>query len=140
MERGVIRNPDIAQILQDFSGLRFERGITPTDIDGFVEFEDDVYIIIETKYRDTRLSGGQRKALERLCDRIGDSRRCLLIVAKHEVQPCMKEFIKVAECEVTEYRSRGRWFNPVRTITVRQIIDKYRMRVRNEKAKALQGR
>ena len=45
-ERGVIRNRQFAQQLRDFSGLRFGK-ITPTDIDGFMDFGDRLFVVLE---------------------------------------------------------------------------------------------
>lgn len=128
-ERGIIRNEKVAQILRDFSGLRFERGITPTDIDGFVEFNDKVYVLIETKFADCKVHGGQRLALERLCDTIQASKHCILIVANHNIAPESGQ-IEVGGCKVSEYRTNGKWHVPEREITVRHLIDKYRNHVR----------
>ena len=119
----------MASVLRNFSNLRFERGITPTDIDGFIEFADSVYVIIEMKYRNTELPGGQRRALENLSDRLCDSRRAILIVATHEVLPETGTQIDVGNCIVTEYRSRGVWYRPNHPVTVKAVIDQFRTRV-----------
>ncbi len=126
MERGVIRNEEVARILRDFRSLKFERGITPTDIDCFLEFGGNVYIIVETKFKSNVLSGGQRMALERLVDVIGLTKKSLLIIAKHDIEPHSGEKIDVGNCVVVEYRTNRKWFVAQKVFTVRFLIDKFR--------------
>ena len=64
--RGKINNPARAKQLHDFTGLRF-KNITPTDIDGFVEFKDTLFVLMEAKFNGAELPYGQRLAIERLC-------------------------------------------------------------------------
>jgi hypothetical protein len=138
-ERGIIRNEKQAQVLRDFSGLRFERGITPTDIDGFVEFADDVYVLIESKYTGSSLGGGQRKALERLTDCISHMRNSILIVCNHGVNPETGQKIDVGACIVQEYRTTKKWHKPTTEITVRRLIDLYRKHVEAQKKPITNG-
>lgn len=63
--RGRIRNREFALVERDFSGLRWEK-ITPTDIDGFVEFGNRLFVFIEGKHPGAQFSGGQKLALQRL--------------------------------------------------------------------------
>ena len=43
-ERGKIRNENHAKQLNDFSGLLRRRGITPTDIDGLIDYSGRAFI------------------------------------------------------------------------------------------------
>jgi len=43
IERGVIRNKQYARQIRDFSGIAV-RNITPTDIDGFFEMKNEVFV------------------------------------------------------------------------------------------------
>lgn len=119
--RGKIRNESFAKQLRDFSGLQFANKITPTDIDLFVEFNNRVFVIGEIKYSDTKLYYGQRLALERLADCIGESKSVVLFIASHHNQA--EETIPVADCPVKEYRFGKRWIVPTRPFTVREFID-----------------
>jgi len=47
--KGVIHAPQRATQLRDYSGLLFGN-ITPTDIDGLIEYKNIGYVIIELKY------------------------------------------------------------------------------------------
>jgi len=110
LERGKIRNREYSTQVRDFSGLRFGN-ITPTDIDGLIEYQDKAYVFIETKYRDSKLPDGQRLAFERLCDDLQRVKPTLLIIASHETDGD----IDVAETKVTEYRFKGKWRNRIGT-------------------------
>jgi hypothetical protein len=103
--RGAIRNREYGTQVRDFSGLRFGN-ITPTDIDGLIEYKDKGYVLIETKYKDAKLPRGQELALERLCDNLQSAKKpTLLIIASHETEGD----IDVAETIVVRYRFKGKW-------------------------------
>jgi glycerophosphoryl diester phosphodiesterase len=102
--RGVIRNREYGTQVRDFSGLRFGK-ITPTDIDGLIEYQNKGYVFIETKYKDAKLPRGQELALERLCDDLQNTKPTLLIIASHETEGD----IDVAETIVARYRFKGEW-------------------------------
>jgi hypothetical protein len=126
MQRGAIRNEKYARILRDFTGLQFERGITPTDIDGYVEFGNKVFIFIEAKYKTTVLSTGQRLALARLVDAVGETHESLLIVASHDVEPEEDRPVDYANCVVAEFRHNKTWIKPSEIYVVRELIDFFR--------------
>lgn len=126
--RGKIRNKEHAQTLRDYSGMSWGR-ITPTDIDGFVEFGDRVFVIVESKYGSAPLSVGQRLALERLSDAVSRSRHCLLVVCAHSSQS--DEEIPMHECIVTQYRSGGIWRIPKSQTTLKEIVDQFKVRFQN---------
>lgn len=119
--RGAIHTPHLAAQLNDFSGLRYKQ-ITPTNIDGFVEFSDRLFVFIETKLPDVAMPRGQRLALERIVDAIAGARRyAIALIAVHENRDGM---IAVAACPVVEYRFRGAWQFPREPVTVRDAIDR----------------
>ncbi len=118
--RGEIRNRKRARQLRDFTGLRFGT-ITPTDIDGFLEFRDRLFVWIETKFRGQEMPDGQRLALERQCDAVAETgRAAAVLVVEHDAQP--EKDIAVAECPVREYRYEQRWHEPIMPVTCRQAI------------------
>jgi len=123
--RGKIRNQEHARTLRDYSGMAWGR-ITPTDIDGFVEFGDRIFVLIESKYGNAPLSVGQRLALERLADAIGRTRHCLLVVCTHSTQT--NEEIPMHTCIVTQYRSGGIWRTPKSQTTLKEIVDQFKAR------------
>lgn len=122
VNRGKILNRDRARQIKDFTGLRFGN-ITPTDIDGMIEYHDKGYIFIELKLGDTPILFGQRLALERLTDDLSRaSKPTICIIAKHN-SVNNDEDIDVANAVVSEYRLNGIWHIPQLIFTVRHLID-----------------
>ncbi len=65
-ERGTIKN--IARYLQSkllsFEGMESDRGITPTDIDGYTDYKGNAALVQEAKVFNIVMEYGQRTALE----------------------------------------------------------------------------
>ena len=61
MSESLIRNRDYMRQIKDFSGLRFGK-ISPTDIDGFLDFGNSLFIFVEMKHGDARIPYGQKLA------------------------------------------------------------------------------
>lgn len=116
------RNKDYGSQLKDFSGLTWGK-ISPTDIDGFLEFSGKLFIIIETKYDGAPMPYGQKLALERICDGLthGDS-HAILVLTKHN----SSGDIDMASTTVTAYRENANWFTEVPEVTLREMIDIFR--------------
>ena len=104
-ERGAIRNRKYGTQVRDYRGVRFGN-ITPTDIDGLIEYRNLGYVLIETKYQDADLPYGQRLALERLCDDLQVVKPTLLVIASHDNAD---GDIDVANAMVGAYRYKGEW-------------------------------
>lgn len=109
-ERGAIRNRQYGTQVRDYRGLRFGN-ITPTDIDGLIEYQGKGYVFIETKYQNAELPYGQRLALERLCDDLQIVKPTLLVIASHNTNGD----IDVANTEVSSYRFKGEWKHTEKT-------------------------
>lgn len=128
MHRGVITNPDRARQLRDYNGLQYG-SITPTDIDGFIEYHDKAYIFIELKYKDAPLPFGQRLAYERLIDDLSKTGKpALCIIAVHKVSDPSVD-IDVAKTIVGEYRWKGEWLTLNGRITVKSFINEFLSKV-----------
>lgn len=123
--RGVVWSAKRAGQLRDFSGLRWNT-ITPTDLDGFLDFGNQLFVFIELKLTGKPLPWGQRLALERLCDatHLERARDSLAIVAEHNTPA--GDVIDVANAKVIERRYRFEWKAPTAPTTVRQQIDKFK--------------
>ena len=106
----LIRNDTFLQQIKDFSGLKFD-SISPTDIDGFLDFGNKLFVFIETKFGDSQLQYGQRLALERLCDATHNppSRNSIVLITRHDTQAGEK--IDLAESVVLQYRFDKKWAN-----------------------------
>ena len=123
-ERGVIRNRQYAQQLRDFSGLRFGN-ITPTDIDGFLDFGDRLFVLIEGKHAGSPMQRGQLLALQRLVDACHCPPQRIsagLIVDHYDGH---EADVDVGSCVVRSWRWMGEWRKPlVAGITCRQAIER----------------
>lgn len=123
-ERGVFKTPLYARQLVKFTDLVFKRGITPTDIDGLIEFDDKAFVLLELKYGDTPMPYGQQLAIERLISAIENGGKpATAIIATHNESGD----INAAECEVVKVWVKGRWFNEPWHRTVRMVIDNFLM-------------
>lgn len=122
--RGVIRNRKLRQQILDVRKLRYGQ-ITPTDIDGFIEYKGRGYIFYEIKYEDRELPYGQRLAYKRLSDDLERSEKpTLYVIASHQISD-PDDDIDVAETEVREFRYGGKWYLPSRPLTTKQISDDF---------------
>ena len=119
---GKIRNEQYVSRKRDFSGLRYGP-CTPTDIDALLELDDEVFIFIEAKYKDTTMSKGQRLALERMTDAIAhDGRHAIALVVSHGDE----DVIDYAQLPVRMMReSHGSWIKPVGCVTTRDACDAF---------------
>lgn len=123
MQRGKIYNAGRAGQLRDFSGLRYGT-ITPTDIDAFIDFGNELFIFIEAKYNGTELPYGQRLALERLCDAANEKVRSFALIVSHSYSP--EEPIDFSMAQATEYRWNHRWIPIQREATCCDFVDAMR--------------
>ena len=121
-----IKYPARMKQLVDFDGLCKVGKITPTDIDGMIEFQGRGYLFYELKYELAEVPLGQRIALERLVqDTSVKEKRCVAIIAQHCVED-VNEPVKI-ECAVVRevYLSdKKRWVEPTELTTVGDYTEK----------------
>jgi len=117
--RGKIQNKAQALQVNDFSSLRF-KNITPTDIDGFIDFQNKKFVLIEIKYKDALLPFGQKLALERLCD--NSKKDTILMVGSHTSET---GDIDVGGCILREYRYKRAWKVYPEKITIKEAIKRF---------------
>lgn len=126
--RGKIKHIKRAQQINDFTQLRLpSTNITPTDIDGMIEYRNQKYIFFEVKYMSTELPNGQRLALERLVrDTARSGKKSIAIVCQHEAHNT-EEQVDVAKTVVREYFSYGvnAWYEPENTLTTKALIEMF---------------
>lgn len=121
-QRGQIVNRRRAQQIRDFSGLIYKDKITPTDIDGFLDFGDKAFVFFELKCVGIPLTYGQRLALERLNNSaLKAGRRVLTLIAEHGTSA--DEDIDVANCIVTESIQSNGWKQATQGLTVRKAVN-----------------
>lgn len=101
-------NRDRAAQLIDFTGLKYKT-ITPTDIDGFMEYHDKTFAFFEMKMEGAPLPRGQVLAITRLCDALNKTgKEAALFICRHNVQN-PKEDIKAEKTRVESIYYRGKW-------------------------------
>lgn len=100
--------------------------ITPTDIDGLIEYRDKAYVIIEVKYGNKDVPYGQRLAIKRMVDDLSSDKTCVAIICEHEVHDTDKH-VDVSNCKVREvyFGSEKKWRKPNLGITTKQAIDRF---------------
>ncbi len=120
-ERGVIRNRERARQLVDFHELRWGK-ITPTDLDGFIDFGNNAFVCIEYKHGNTEIGYGQGLAFERMVNLIdATGKPCILIHATHNQHDPDKDIDGASAIVVRTYY-KGKW-HPDGNRTVKQAID-----------------
>lgn len=126
-ERGKINNKERSLQVKDYSGLKYG-AVTPSDIDGFVEFKGKLIILWELKLGDTKIPNGQRWGLERMCDAMEKGGiPSYLLVCRHNVSDTSKD-IDVSKSIVDEVRCNGRWRPSPLDMNMREMIDLLRKR------------
>jgi hypothetical protein len=124
MPRGVIRNKELAQQIKDFSNLVYGT-ISPTDIDGFIDFQNRLFVFIELKHRNAQIKTGQRIALERVCDACKtEKRESVVIIGEHQTEP--DKGIDVAGARVVFVRWQKRWHQWKREETISEVVFRLR--------------
>lgn len=129
MERGKIRNKQLAEQIRDFTGLKFGN-ITPTDIDGLIEYKNKYFIFIETKYKDCEMPEGQSLALTRLCDSL--NKPSILFITEHD--HIYSEPIDFANTIVRDIYIDGKFIKPKNgNLKLRDAIEYYLFKRNNNK-------
>ena len=120
-EKGVIQFKDRGKQLNDFSGLNLRRGITPTDFDGFIDYNGNLFIILEGKLKDKDLPNGQKMAIENLCAAVQSEKMIVAIVFEHDTP--IEQEIKVKDCLVRSVYYHPRWHDyKERRLNVMEMI------------------
>lgn len=119
--RGEIYNEEKAKQLNNFSGLRWG-SITPTDVDGLLDFGNKLFVLIEVKTEGVDLLPGQRLALERTCDTLHKAgKTSALLIVTHKTP--IDQQVDVASCKVVECRINGELRKIKRHVKCKEAID-----------------
>lgn len=106
----------------DFTGLRVGT-ITPTDIDGYVDYHNKAAIVFEYKHENATLSDGQRIALERIINNFQRAGKiAVLFLCRHNQPPY--EDIKGADAIVERIYYNRRWYRG-KGLTAKQQEEKF---------------
>lgn len=121
MERGKIYNKTLYKQATDYSGLRYNK-ITPTDIDGSMDFETRAYVFFDLKREGGKLTLGQEIHYKGLVDNL----RCPAMFVEVENNTRSDETVYAADCPVIRYyrgKDWGEWYTPEKSITLKKCID-----------------
>ena len=120
-----IFNPDRLNQRLNYCNLRWDK-ITPTDIDGFIDFKNQVFVFFEIKYKDNEMPQGQELALERLVDNLLEAKKkTILIIASHDIDDPMED-IDVSLCQVEKYRYKNKWILIENSLTLIDLINSFK--------------
>jgi hypothetical protein len=122
VERGAIQNRERYSQGRDFSGMRFPNDITPSDMDGVLEFSDKLFIFMEFKYDNTPISYGQKLMLKRLADTVCAAGKVgISIICEHQQKA--NADILCHQAVVREYRYLLEWRKPKKRVTIYDMIN-----------------
>jgi hypothetical protein len=120
--RGTIHDRERARQIRDFSGMIYG-SITPTDVDGLIEYHDKCYVYFELKCKNNDLPRGQELAFLRMCDDLGKVKPTLLFVAEHETP--LDQDIDVANSLVIKFRFGSKWYPVTKRMTAKEITTRF---------------
>lgn len=102
----LIRNEKQIKQVIDFTGLQNGK-IHPSDIDAIFEFDNEILILIEVKYKDSEIPTGQKLLLERLCDS-WHTNKCIVLFVEHN-HSNDNENIPLDKCFVKKIYYKEEW-------------------------------
>jgi hypothetical protein len=121
--RGLVYNRERKSQIINYNGLRVAR-MTPTDLDGIMEFRDKLFVFFEYKGQDAPLQDGQQTCLERLVNAIQtDDRHAVCFIIDHFTH--VHEDVDGANSLVRDFFYCNHWHKPPYPTTVRQLLDMF---------------
>lgn len=124
--RGRIQNRQRAKQIIDFRSLLYGNKITPTDIDGLMEWTShNAYIIYEFKLSGASVPYGQQRAIEEIVNDMQKAGKiATAFVCEHEVREPEKDII-AADAIVRKVYWRGKWYVQNERKTVKELTDSF---------------
>lgn len=108
--RGQIQFRERSRQIIDFGGLQYGN-ITPTDIDGLIEYKNKAYAIIEMKYGNAEMPKGQKLAIERMVDDLSSKGKlATAFLCEHDVANTNEDII-ASKTIVRSCYYNGYWRN-----------------------------
>jgi hypothetical protein len=124
-ERGNIKFKGRAKQLNSFNGMIRRRNITPTDIDGIIDYNGKAFVILEGKYGDAELPKGQKIALENLANTIlSANKRVVVIIYRHFIHDTNQE-INVSKQIVSDIYFKRKWDKITVEKNVLEVIEMF---------------
>jgi hypothetical protein len=120
----LIRNSNRTKQGLDFTGVQNGK-IHPSDIDAVLEFDNDVLILIESKYKGSKIPTGQRILLERICDSWHTKKSCVIKI-EHDFDKDDID-VPIERCKVTAVYFNGVWSakNNIEFVSYLNILGDY---------------
>lgn len=116
--------PDRASQLVDLTGISYGNA-SPTDIDGFIELSNKVFVFLEYKNENAPPIGyGQKTALERVVDALhGNGKVAIAVIGQHNTTH--HEIVDGANSKAMEIRWQGEWISlEDKQYTVRDCVNR----------------
>ena len=134
-ERGNIKFKGRAKQLNSFNGMIRRRNITPTDIDGIIDYNGKAFVILEGKYGDAELPKGQKMALENLANTIlSANKRVVVIIYRHFIHDTNQE-INVSKQIVSDIYFKRKWDKITVEKNVLEVIEMFENHCDNDNYK-----
>lgn len=119
-----IKNHDRASQVIDFSGLCY-KNITPTDIDGAMEYRNRAFALFEMKLEGAPLPQGQTLFLTRLTDALCRAgKEAALFICRHTVKD-PKQDVVAEKTWVEKIYYRGKWAVYPKGLTLGDCIKRW---------------
>lgn len=104
------------------SGMAYGK-ITPTDIDGFIDYHNQAFAFFELKLRDAQMDYGQRTALTRLVDVVTEAgKKGALFLCSHRVDNPYED-VPADRSIVRAIYQAGQWAERSGEQTLREAVD-----------------
>lgn len=119
--KSLIKNELRSKQINDFKKLIRHRGITPTDIDGLIDYRGNAFLFFEGKYGDFDLPKGQRNALENISRALSKNNTMnIVIVYNHYVDS--EDSVDVGIQTVSKFFYNKKWHEPKKKLTVLDAV------------------
>ena len=125
-ELGVYQSFTRGRQLLRFDGFKYGT-ITPTDIDGMIDYHNSVLVLFEAKLAGKDVPTGQRVALERLIqDAARANKHGIAMIIEHNINDFRRD-VYATDCTVREVYTteKRRWRPPKWHITAKEMTDCY---------------
>jgi len=103
----LIKNRNKVKQVIDFTGVQNGK-LHPSDIDGVLEFDNKVLILIEVKRKFKPIPTGQRLLLERISDSWHTNEKSIVLKVEHECDDDNID-IPLEQCKVTRVYYKKHW-------------------------------
>ena len=121
MSIGRITNPHLASREIDYSGVAIG-DISPTDIDGWMEYHNKAHVLIELKFGNGEMKKGQRLGLERITRHLSPFPAILFVAVHHDDFP---HLVEAGNAVVVEWCRNGTWGKPTEELRLSEAVKRF---------------